>query len=81
MIQRPKLPFSLLLIFSARCDDLAGQLKKLEEEVEESRAEQENLVMQRMEQEEQLELMEDKNKNLKLELEKVQDLLQVKFNY
>jgi len=54
-------------------------LKKVEDELEESREEQENLVMKRMEQEEKLELMESELQNLKLEHEKYQDLLQVMY--
>ncbi len=54
-------------------------MKKVEDELEESREEQENLVMKRMEQEEKLELMESELQNLKLEHEKYQDLLQVMY--
>jgi len=54
-------------------------LKKVEDALEESREEQENLVMKRMEQEEKLELMESELQNLKLEHEKYQDLLQVMY--
>ena len=54
-------------------------MKKVENELEESREEQENLVMKRMEQEEKLELMESELQNLKLEHEKYQDLLQVMY--
>ena len=54
-------------------------MKKVEDELEESREEQENLVMKRMEQEEKLELMESELQNLKLEHEKYQDLLKVMY--
>ena len=68
-----------ILYFSAQSEKLGLQLKKVEDELEESREEQENLVMKRMEQEEKLELMESELQNLKLEHEKYQDLLKVMY--